>query len=67
MGDRRTLVMALVRFVLALLIGTVSSRWYLDGGWVQRLLPSALPAAAVALFLWVMDVRDLRKQAGRKP
>ena len=61
------MVMALVRFALAVLIGTLTSRWGLDVGWVQGFRASLVTGAAIAAFLWVMDVRDHRKRVRQQP
>jgi hypothetical protein len=59
--------MALVRFALAVPINTLTSRWGLDVGWVQGFRDALVIGAALAAFLWVMDVRDYRKRMRQQP
>jgi hypothetical protein len=67
MGDRRALGMALVRFALFVLFGTLTSRWWMNGGWARGFRASLVSGAVLAAFLWVMDVRDHRKGSRQQP
>jgi hypothetical protein len=49
------------------LFGTLTSRWWMDGGWVRGFRASLVPGAVLAAFLWVMDVRDHRKRTRQQP
>src|SRR5882757_9413135 len=61
MRDPRVWGMALIRFVVCAGFCTLTSPWWVGGGWVHGFRASLFPAAGSTAVLWLMDWRALRK------